>query len=100
MAKFDVYGLSSLPTPFLIDLQDDIIDNLSTRVVAPLIPADEVHKKIRILNPVIDVNGEEYVMMTHLLAAIPASELLTKVANMTKQRDDIIAALDFLFTGF
>jgi len=37
--------------------------------------------------------------MTHLLAAIPITALKKKVGSAASQRDEIIASLDFLFTG-
>jgi toxin CcdB len=40
------------------------------------------------------------VMATHLMAAVPKSELVTPVANLTSRHDEIIAALDILFQGF
>ncbi len=100
MAKYDVYSSISSSSEYLLDLQDEIIDNLSTRVVAPLVPVDEVPRRMKILNPIISVAGVEYLLMTHLLAAIPASTLKIKVGSVLTQRDEIIASLDFLFTGF
>ncbi|RLB75440.1 MAG: plasmid maintenance protein CcdB [Deltaproteobacteria bacterium] len=100
MAKYDVYSSISASSEYLLDLQDEIIDNLSTRVVAPLVPVDEVPRRMKILNPIISVAGVEFLLMTHLLAAIPASTLKIKVGSVLTQRDEIIASLDFLFTGF
>ena len=100
MAKYDIYKSVSAGSEYLLDLQDEIIDNLSTRVVAPLVPVDDVPKRMKILNPIISVAGTEYLLMTHLLAAIPASTLKIKVGSVLTQRDEIIASLDFLFTGF
>ena len=100
MAKYDIYSLSSASTEYLLDLQDEIIDSLSTRVMAPLVPVDDVPKRMKILNPIIAVAGTDYLLMTHLLAAIPASVLKIKVGSVSIQRDEIIASLDFLFAGF
>ncbi|MBW6509167.1 MAG: CcdB family protein [Desulfuromonadales bacterium] len=36
MAKFDIYRSPSSSAAYLLDLQDELIDMLSTRVVAPL----------------------------------------------------------------
>ena len=99
MSKFDIHAAPSSSVPFLMDLQDDIVDLLSTRVVAPLIPAMDVEKRMKILNPVIQIKGTEYVLMTHLLAAVSFSALGEKVDTAISQRDEIIASLDFLFTG-
>ena len=100
MAKFDIYKSSYGGAALLLDLQDDILGDVSTRVVAPLVSRDEIPKRMKILNPLISVGSNEYVLMTHLLAAIPASSLKEKIGSALTQRDDIIASLDFLFTGF
>ena len=99
MAKFDIYSTTSGNADYLVDLQDDLIDMLSTRVVAPLVAAEEVSKRMKILNPIIQIEGEDFILMTHLLAAIPAITLKKKVGSATFQSDKIIASLDFLFTG-
>jgi toxin CcdB len=100
MAKFDIYSSPSSSATYLLDLQDEIIDVLSTRVVAPLVATEDVSQRMKILNPAIRVEGDEYILMTHLLAAIPSSALKKKIGSAVSQRDEIIASLDFLFTGF
>jgi len=100
MAKYDIYRSLSAGAEYLMDLQDEIIDNLATRVVAPLVAVDDVPRRMKILNPVVPVAGEEFILMLHLLAAIPVSALGTKVGSATAHRNEIIAAVDFLFTGF
>ncbi len=101
MAKYDVYSaIANSNSEYLLVLQDEIVDNLTTRVVAPLIPINEVPKQIKILNPTISVNGEDYILMVHLLAAIPTTALKIKIGSVTSQRNEIIATLDLLFTGF
>lgn len=99
MAQFDIYTSPSAGAAYLLDLQDELIDMLSTRVVAPLIALEEVDKRMKILSPVIPVKGVDHILMTHLLAAIPGASLKGKVGSAASQRDEIIAALDFLFTG-
>jgi toxin CcdB len=99
MAKFDIYSSPSSGAAYLLDLQDEIIDVLSTRVVAPLVTTEGVSKRMKILNPLIRIEGTEFILMTHLLAAIPSSTLKNKIGSAVSQRDEIIASLDFLFTG-
>ncbi len=99
MAKFDIYSFPSSSAAYLLDLQDELIDTLSTRVVAPLVIPEDVNKRIKNLNPVIRLDGSDYILMTHLLAAIPVTSLKKKVGTAALQRDEIIASLDFLFTG-
>jgi toxin CcdB len=38
MARFDVYEVDG-PVPFVIDVQADLVAELHTRVVVPLLPA-------------------------------------------------------------
>lgn len=37
--------------------------------------------------------------MIHLMAAVPCDVLKSPVASLAARRDDLVAALDFLFTG-
>ncbi len=104
MAQFDVYENPNKETnqtvPFLLDLQADLLDNLVTRVVAPLVVAAMMGGAVRHLNPRFKVKDNEVFMSTAELAGVPISALGEKVDSLREQRDDIIAALDFLFTGF
>ncbi len=66
MAKYDIYSSTHGSSGYLMDLQDGIVENLSTRVVAPLVPIDEIPNRMKILNPVICVAGTECLLLTHL----------------------------------
>ncbi|MDQ6437029.1 CcdB family protein [Mesorhizobium sp. LHD-90] len=99
MAKYDVF-----PSPsgdgFLLELQADLLSDLNTRVVAPLLPASVSVKAIRRLNPAFIIDGRQYVMFTHLIATIPASRLPEPITNFARHGDDIAGALEMLFQGF
>jgi toxin CcdB len=104
MAQFDVYKNPNKETnqtvPYLLDLQADLLDNLATRVVVPLVAATLMGRAVNHLNPRIKVKGEAVFMSTAELAGVPKSALGEKVASLREQQNEIIAALDFLFTGF
>ncbi|HET9227873.1 MAG TPA: CcdB family protein [Thermoanaerobaculia bacterium] len=86
--------------PFLLDIQNDLLDGLETRVVVPLSPVSMMKSRtVRTLMPVLEVGGESLVMLTPLLAGIPKSELGEPVASVEQHRFEIIAAVDFLLTG-
>ena len=51
------------------------------------------------LNPVCTVEGKAYVLITPQLAGISAKELGAPIADLSDERQVIIAALDLLFTG-
>jgi toxin CcdB len=99
MARFDIY-----PNPdgegYLLDVQADILVYLRSRVVVPLQPKAVAHIPMARLNPVIEVDGSEMVMMTHFLSAVPTSILQAPLANLEPQRDVILDAMDFLQQGF
>jgi len=91
---------SRTTVPYLLNVQSDLIEDLRTRVVAPLYPAAAMKgKTIRTLMPSFDVEGKQYVMMTPQLAGIPKKLLGASVADLSGKRDEIIAALDLLITG-
>ncbi len=99
MAQFDIYRGRGEGVDFLLDLQDEMLENLSTRVVAPLALPETVGTPMKTVNPRISVGGTDYILLVHLLAAIPASSLGEPVGSAASQRDAIVAALDLLFTG-
>lgn len=53
MAKFDVYARPN-GAGYLLDCQADLLSDLSTRFVIPLLPLDEAPTPAARLNPVFD----------------------------------------------
>lgn len=104
MAQFDVYENPNPATakaiPYLVEVQSDLLDGLSTRVVIPLVSAKQMGKPARHLNPSFTINGKTVVLSTQELAGISKQHLGAKVASLAGHRQEILAALDFLFTGF
>ncbi len=86
--------------PFLLDVQSDLIDQLSTRVVVPLYTKSAMQGKVlSTLMPTFEIENQQYVMVTPQLAGIAKKQLGAQVADLSAQRDEIIAALDLLITG-
>jgi toxin CcdB len=83
----------------LLDVQADLLDDLATRAVVPLLPLDQAPPLIRHLNPTFAVGGAPYAMMTNYIAAIPAGEMGQEVGSLAHRHADIMAALDFWLTG-
>ncbi|GLI33270.1 CcdB family protein [Desulforhabdus amnigena] len=104
MAQFDVFENPNEETnqaiPYLLDVQADLLDGLSTRVVVPLIASSAMGKPIKHLNPQFTIRDTPVFMSTAELAGIHIRFMGEKVSSLKDQRHDIIAALDFLFTGF
>ena len=103
MAQFDVYINPNPATreiiPYLLDVQTDLLDSLATRVVVPLVVAEQVEKAAKQLNPQFQINSIAVTMSTPELAGVDNRSLGEKVASLKAKRDEIIAALDLLFTG-
>jgi len=102
MARFDVYRFPSKSAPLVVDVQSDILSELNSRVVIPLVPVTKAaNEELPRLKPRIAVGGKSYILMTTDLAALPKSRLGAFVTNIGgADRDDIATALDFLFFGF
>lgn len=99
MAQFDVYRLRS-GAELVLDCQADVLHGSERRFVIPLLPAGSVPRPLPRLTPVFVVNGEEHVLTTLAAASIPRTEIGPTVGSLADQRDQIIAAIDMLVTGF
>lgn len=77
----------------------DVLDWLSMRQVAPLVPLETAGKPTRGLNPVVEVDGRLYLLKPEFMAAIPVVQLSKSLQNLSHRREDFIRALDLLFTG-
>ena len=85
--------------PYLLDVQTDLLDVLATRIVIPLHTMASMPKPARHLNPIFEITGEKFVLSTAELAGIPTAMLGKPIDNLKTYREDMIAALDFVFTG-
>jgi len=101
MAQFDIYKNNNFESsnefPYLLDIQADILSSLETRVVIPL---RENGKAIKHLNPEFIIDDKKYLLVTQELAGISTSALGEKCGSLKDQRSEIIAALDFMVSGF
>lgn len=99
MARFTVYRNPD-GAGYLLDLQADINSHVSTRVVAPLIPIDDIPAYAKTLNPVFELEGKRFVLATQGMAAVPLAILKHPVASLNHRQAEIVAAIDLLFQGF
>lgn len=99
MSRYDVFP-GSIDGSLLLDVQADLLDEMSTRVVVPLMERSAAPKAADRLNPEFAINGKQYVMVTQLLATVPASLLRQSVSNLSPEFAKISGALDFLFQGY
>jgi toxin CcdB len=104
MARFDVYANPTAAerkhTPYYVDVQNDFINDLSSRVVVPLRREAMFGPRSRDLNPLLQVNDLAVVLDTAALGAVPSSELRKPLASLRGERQLVQEALDALFGGY
>ncbi|MDA3949495.1 MAG: CcdB family protein [Spirochaeta sp.] len=105
MAQFEIYlngdERTRERTPYLLDMQADLLSDLATRIVAPLRPGTEKEQwVVSRMHPVLRVGEEPFVAVVSEMAAVPASILGGRVGDARERRTELIAAVDLLITGF
>ena len=99
MARYQVFQTKG-GAAYLLDVQNDLLDDLNVRVVVPLMLPQDAPKAARRLNPLFEIEGRNFVMVTQYISAVPAGELGTLAATLRAHDDTITEALDMLFQGF
>jgi toxin CcdB len=99
MAQFSVH-----PDPknagYLLNVQTDILDRLTTRQVIPLRRVGSVPASLPRLNPVFEIEGRSYALLPQFQGAIATKQLNPATSSLHEQRGEIIAAIDFLVHGY
>ena len=84
MARFDVLpnpGPHANTTPYLLEVQSDLLDGLDSRMVIPLRSLKHF-AQVRLptqLTPVLNILGEDYLLETPKVGAVPQRILKTPV---------------------
>jgi len=78
MPLFTVYRnpnpASRRRVPLLLDVQSELLDDLATRVVVPLVPASQRKApSVKKLVPTVVVGGQRYLLVTPQWAGVSAS---------------------------
>ena len=104
MARFDIRRNANAATsdqfPYLVEVQSDLLDQLRTRVVIPLMSIERYGSPIERLNPVLEVEERAYVAVTSEMAGVHLSALGAVVASVAERSHEFTAAVDFLLQGF
>ncbi len=105
MARFDVYnnpGSKDDTTPYLLDVQSDLLDGLESRIVIPLRRLEHFPrvKLSENLTPVFTIKDHDFLLETPKMGAVPVRILKKPVISLASKQAQITAALDFLFQGY
>ena len=105
MARFDVYrnsGPHAESTPYLVEVQSDLLDGLDSTVVIPLRRIDRfapVALPTRLV-PIFTIEGRDCLLETPKLAAVQRRLLKERITSVANDQSRITGALDFLFQGY
>jgi len=104
MAQLDYFANTDTDTnkiyPFMVDVQDNLLGDLNSRVVIPLTPLINLEESYpKNLCPIITIEGKDYALLTHQISSISKRFLSHYQGTLAPNRLEIIAAIDFLITG-
>ena len=93
MPQFDVHRFDG---GYVVDCQSDNLEAFTSRVVVPLVPSEAFRLKFPRLTPAFVVGGREFVLATHLVAAVDRQSLGPVVASLSSERYAVQTAIDLL----
>lgn len=103
MAQFEVFAhpVKALRAaqPYVVQVQNPLWAGLATVVVIPLVRLKHAAREGTVLNPVLECEGERYLLSTPEIFSIHHKYLGPALADLGSHRRDILAALDRLFSG-
>jgi toxin CcdB len=103
MAQYDVCPNPSSSAaegiPFVVVIQSDLLNALSTRLTMPLALLDVANKVPAVLCPVIMVKGRRLHALAHYAAPLPAKDLQRPVDNVAAQASALVSAMDAVLSG-
>jgi toxin CcdB len=102
MAQFDVHrnlGKHRDAIPFVVVVQSSQFDDYRRRVVVPLVRKSAVGKLSHgTFNPTFKIRGTSVVLHPLELVSVPLEQLGDYVESLSEEGQQIIAALDELFS--
>ena len=84
---------------FVVVLQADVARGCHARAVAPVAPRAAFAAVAGRLTPIMAIERNELVLLVTSVTTIPVQSLGRAVASLADRRDDILAAIDYLFFG-
>jgi toxin CcdB len=102
MTQFDVYEYAgpNRSVAYLLDVQSNLLHDLASHVVIPLVRLNEFDLPMKKLNPVFSIDGVDHVMATSEIAGMPAKNLGRRVGNLEAHHHEIKSAVGFLLDGY
>lgn len=104
MSQFTLYENkdknSNKTYPYFVDVQNNLMNQLNSRLVIPLSPVAKVKDKVaKKLCPIIHVDDADFILVTNQMTTVPKSKLKSEVTCLENYRYQIIDAIDMLIIG-
>ena len=104
MARFDIYANPFADershTPLVLDIQNDPLGPIGSRVVIPLRTPRGFGTPAHDLNPLLEIDGKSLVLDTASIASVASTMLKRPVGRADRHRGEIATALDTLFGAY
>lgn len=102
LARFDIYKFNNSRASLVVEVQADLLEDLNTVVIVPLIPTTEYTTSLfKRLTPILTIKNKDYVLATTDIATVKRQSLEHHYGNIANEHYyEITNALDFLFHGF
>lgn len=103
--QFDVYRNPSAKTnklwPFYLIIQNDYFDDLTTRIIVPLVSTKDINLNQQRITPQVIINKAAYYIFTPAITFLDANKIKKSdfVCNIISSRSEIISALDAIITN-
>ncbi|MFI5030676.1 MAG: CcdB family protein [Reyranellales bacterium] len=85
--------------PYVVVLQADIAATGRDRVIAFLVARRRIGPVTGRLMPIVEIGGQEFVVLMPSITNVPVTELRRAVGDLTAYRSQIVNALDWMFLG-
>jgi len=92
LTRFDIAAHGNV---LMVVVESDLLPPDPAVVIIPLI---QNYPAVRLLNPLVKVDGVEYVLATRLIAAVRRSRL-RRVGSAATHGDEVMRAVDVLMGG-
>lgn len=99
-AVFNTNPSTKTRYPLLLEIQSDLLSELTTTIVIPLAKKETLgNAKMTRLNPEFTIESETYVAVTQQLAGVSRDILGDVAFDLKHLHSDIVSAVDFVISG-
>ncbi|MFT6101949.1 MAG: toxin CcdB [Granulosicoccus sp.] len=85
--------------PYFVNVQTELLDALNSRVVIPLTNTKPKQNLPANICPKVTINGEQFYLLTCQITTVASSFLKEKEGSFVINKEVIINAVDFIFSG-